>query len=89
MAAQHFVTQQPLSIGPVTETYERMVDAGEVQRDEAQVTLAAKLDALHDSLALLPPVPVGSDKSIASSTTSNSPLPLGRSLVSAQFSLRN
>ncbi|NRP94848.1 AFG1-like ATPase [Marinobacterium sp. xm-g-59] len=88
MAAQHCVTRRPLSIGPVTEAYERMVDAGEVQRDEAQLTLAAKLDALHESLALLPPVPVGSDKSIASSTTSNSPISLGRSLASAQFSLR-
>lgn len=53
----HPVAQRSLSTGPVTAAYERKLDAGAVQRDEAQVALAAKLDALHASLASLPPVP--------------------------------
>ena len=58
MAAQHRVARRSLPTGPVTAAYERKVDAGEVRRDDAQVALAAKLDALHESLTSLPPVPV-------------------------------
>jgi protein AFG1 len=58
MDAQHRVARGPLQTGPVTAAYERKVDAGEVRRDAAQIALAAKLDALHESLGSLPPVPV-------------------------------
>ncbi|WP_242618649.1 cell division protein ZapE [Alteromonas sp. KUL49] len=88
MAAQHPVARQPLQIGPVTAAYERKVDAEEVRRDDAQVTLAAKLDALHESLTLLPPVPVRTDKPSESSTTDNSPLLLARPLASAHSFFR-
>ena len=88
MAAQHRVARRSPSIGPVTAAYERKVDAGEVRRDEAQVALAAKLDALHQSLTSLPPVPVRSEKPTEVSSTSNSPLLMPRSLVSAQSFLR-
>lgn len=50
MAAQHRVARRSLPTGPVTAAYERKVDAEEVRRDDAQVALAAKLDALHESL---------------------------------------
>ncbi|MEY3038360.1 MAG: hypothetical protein RL143_927, partial [Pseudomonadota bacterium] len=58
MTAQHRVAWQTLPTGHVTAAYERKVIAGEVRRDVAQVALAVKLDALHESLASLPPVPV-------------------------------
>ena len=90
MTAQNGVARRSRPIGPVTAAYERLVDAGEVRRDDAQVALAAKLDALHESLTSLPPVPVRTDKPTQSSSTSSSPLllSLARSLASAQSSLR-
>ena len=88
MAAQHRVDRRSPSIGPVTAAYERKVDAGEVRRDEAQVALAAKFDALHQSLTSLPPVPVRSEKPIEGSSTSNSPLLVARSLVTVRSFLR-
>ena len=60
MAAQPRIAQGGFSAGPVTAAYERKVDAGEVQRDEAQAALAAKLDALHESLTSFPPLPARS-----------------------------
>ena len=86
--AQHRVARPCFSTGPVTAAYELKVDAGEVRRDDAQVALAAKFDALHESLASLPPVPVRTDDSTESSYTSSSPLLLARSLASAQSFLR-
>ncbi|MFC4698741.1 cell division protein ZapE [Glaciecola siphonariae] len=88
MTAQHRVTRRSLPAGPVTAAYERKVNAGEVQRDDAQVTLAAKLDALHESLASLPPVPVRIQEPTQSSCTSTSSLLLARSLASAQSFFR-
>ena len=90
MAAQHRVARRSLPTGPVTAAYERKVDAEEVRRDDAQVALAAKLDALHESLTSLPPVPVRTDRPTESSSTSSSPLLLllTRSLASAQSFLR-
>lgn len=90
MTAQHRVARRSLQAGPVTAAYERKVDAGEVRRDEAQIALAAKLDALHESLTSLSPLPVRYDnlpKSSATSRTSLLPL-LTRSLASAHSSLR-
>jgi protein AFG1 len=88
MTAQHRVAQRSLPKGPVTAAYERKVEAGEVQRDYAQVALAAKLDALHESLAALPPVPMCTGHQKEGSTTSSGPRLLGRSLASAQSFLR-
>ena len=56
MVAQHRVTRRRSSTGPVTAAYECKVDAGKVRRDDAQVALAVKFDALHESLTTLPPV---------------------------------
>ena len=86
--AQHRVARRCFSTGPVAAAYELKVNAGEVRRDDAQVALAAKFDALYESLALLPPVPVRTDDPTESSATSNSPLLLARSLASAQSFLR-
>ena len=88
MAAQHHVARRSLPTGPVTTAYERKVDAEEVRRDDAQVALAAKLDALHESLTSLPPVPMRTDRPTESSSRSSSPLLLTRSLASAQSFLR-
>jgi protein AFG1 len=88
MIAQHRVARRCFSTGPVAAAYELKVDAGEVRRDDAQVALAAKFDALHESLASLPPVPVRTDDPTESSCTSSSPLLLSRSLASAQSFLR-
>ena len=90
MIAQHGVARRSFSTGPVAAAYELKVDAGEVRRDDAQVALAAKFDALHESLASLPPVPVRTDDPTQSSCTSSSPLLLllSRSLASAQSFLR-
>jgi protein AFG1 len=90
MIAQHRVARRSFSTGPVAAAYELKVDAGEVRRDDAQVALAAKFDALHESLASLPPVPVRTDDPTESSCTSSSPLLLllSRSLASAQSFLR-
>ena len=90
MIAQHRVARRCFSTGPVAAAYELKVDAGEVRRDDAQVALAAKFDALHESLASLPPVPVRTDDPTQSSCTSSSPLLLllARSLASAQSFLR-
>ena len=90
MIAQHGVARRSFSTGPVAAAYELKVDAGEVRRDDAQVALAAKFDALHESLASLPPVPVRTDDPTESSCTSSSPLLLllSRSLASAQSFLR-
>ena len=84
MTAQHHVAQQALPTGPVTAAYERKVDAGEVQRDDGQVTLAAKLDALHASLTSLPPVPMRINKQTGSRSTSSSSLIQARPLASAR-----
>ncbi|AXT39590.1 cell division protein ZapE [Alteromonas sp. BL110] len=88
MAVQHRVARQSIPTGPVTAAYERKVDAGEVQQDNAQLALAAKLDALYKSLASLPPVPMRTDHQTVDSTTSNGPHLLVRSLASAQSFLR-
>ncbi len=88
MTAQHRVAQRSLPKGPVTAAYERKVEAGEVQRDDAQVALAAKLDALHESLAALPPVPMCTGHPKEGSTTSSGSRLLERSLASAQSFLR-
>ena len=90
MAAQQRVARQSLTRGPVTAAYERKVDAGGVQRVEAQVALAAKLDALHESLTSRPPAPVPIDYSIGNTSTRRSPLLglLTRSWVSGHFTLR-
>lgn len=90
MAAQHRIDRRSLPSGPVTAAYERKVDAGEVRRDDAQLALAAKLDALHESLTSLPLVPVRTNKPRKNSSTSSSPplLLLARSLASAHSSLR-
>ena len=90
MIAQHRVARRCFSTGRVAAAYELKVDAGEVRRDDAQAALAAKFDALHESLASLPPVPVRTDDPTESSCTSSSPLLLllARSLASAQSFLR-
>ena len=88
--AQGHVARRCLSKGPVSAAYELKVNAKEVRRDNAQVSLAAKFDALHDSLALLPPVPVRTNDPAQSSCTSSSSLLLllARSLASAQSFFR-
>ena len=90
MTAKYRVARRSTLTGQVTAAYERKIHAGEVQRDDAQVALAAKLDALHDSLTSLPPIPVRTDKAAGRSSTSSNPLSLlsARSLESAQFFLR-
>jgi protein AFG1 len=90
MIAQQRGAQQCFSTGPVATAYKLKVDAGEVRRDDAQVALAAKFDALHESLASLPPVPVRTDVPTESSCTSSSPLLLllARFQASAQSFLR-
>ncbi len=87
--AQHRVTQPCLSTGPVTAAYQLKVDKGEVQRDDAQMALAAKFDALHDALITLPPVPVRSDEQTRNRFTSSPLLRLlARRLASTQSFLR-
>ena len=88
MAVQHRLAPRSAPTGPVTAAYERKVDAGEVRRDDAQVALAAKLDALHESLTSLLPVPLRTEKLTESSTTNSSSLLLARSLASAQSFFR-
>jgi len=88
--AQHCVARRCFSTGPVTAAYELKVDAGEVRRDDAQVALVAKFDALHESLASLPPIPIRTKDPTESCSTNSSPLSLllSRSLASAQSFLR-
>lgn len=86
MVEKHRVARQCLSTGPVAAAYKLKVDAGEVRRDDAQVALAAKLDALHESLVALPPVPLHTSDPTESSRTSSNPLAL--SMASAQSFLR-
>ena len=88
MMPQHRVARQRFPTGPVSTAYELKVDAGEVRRDDAQVALAAKLDALHQSLASLPPVPVYTDDPTESSRTVSGQLLLIRPLASAWSFLR-
>lgn len=90
MAAQQRLARRSMPSGPVTAAYERKINAGEVRRDNAQVVLAAKLDALHQSLTSLPPVPVRTYKRADSSATSSHPLSLlpARALESAKSSIR-
>ena len=88
LAAQHRVTRRPIQTALVTAAYERKVDAGEVRRDDVQVALAAKLDALHESLTSRPPVPSRTDKSSESSSTGSTPLFLARPLACAHSFLR-
>ena len=83
MAVQHRVAQRSFPTGPVTAAYELKVDAGEVRRDDKQVALAAKLDALHESLTSLPPIPVHTGY-----LTSRGPRLLARPLTSALSFLR-
>ena len=88
LIAKHRVARRSIPTGPVTAAYERKVDAGEVRRDDAQVALAAKFDALYESLASLPPVPVRSDEPTESSLKNTIPRSLARSLAPAQSFLR-
>ena len=90
LIAQHRVARRCFSTGPVSAAYELKVHAGEVRRDDAQVALAAKFDALYEFLASLPPVPVRTDDPTESSGTNKNPLLLllARSLASAQSFLR-
>ncbi|WP_100657844.1 cell division protein ZapE [Alteromonas flava] len=88
MTAKHRVARRYIPTGPVTAAYELKVEAGEMQRDDAQVALAAKLDALHESLASLPPVAVRTENPTESSRTSSSSPVLARPLASAQSFLR-
>ena len=90
ITAQHRVARQCLSTGPVAAAYELKVNAGEVRRDDAQVALAAKFDALYESLTSLPPVPIRTDYPTESSCTSRNPLlPMfARALASAQSFLQ-
>ncbi|WP_231883009.1 hypothetical protein, partial [Oleiphilus sp. HI0132] len=74
MIEKHRVARRSFSTGPVVAAYELKVDAGEVRRDNAQVALAAKLDALHESLVSLPPAPLLTDDPTESSRKSSSPL---------------
>jgi protein AFG1 len=87
-AVQHSVVRRSSPTGPVTVAYESKVDAGELRRDDAQFALAAKLDALHDSLSSLPPVPVGTDQPTEDGSTGSGLSLLARSLKSAQSILR-
>ncbi|TMN86860.1 cell division protein ZapE [Pseudoalteromonas phenolica] len=84
LIAKHRVARRSFSKGLVTEAYELKVDMGEVRRDDAQVALAAKFDALHESLTSLPPV--RSDESANSNFKNSSSLV--RYMVSAQSFLR-
>ena len=88
LIAQQRVARRCLSTGPVSAAYELKVDSGEVRRDEAQVALSAKLDALHESLASLPPVPVRTNYSTKSSYAGSGSLLLARPLASAHSFLR-
>jgi protein AFG1 len=88
MTAKHRVARRSILTGPVSAAYERKINAGEVQRDDAQVALAAKFDALYVSLASLPPVPVRIEEPTESSCTSSGSLSLARSLTSVQSFLR-
>ncbi|MEW9798885.1 cell division protein ZapE [Alteromonas sp. CYL-A6] len=88
MTAQHLVARRSITTGPVTAAYELKVEAGEVQRDDAQVALAAKFDVLHESLASLPPAAVRTENPTKSSRTSSSSRLLARPLASAQSFLR-
>ena len=87
-AVQHSVVQRSSPTGPVTVAYERKVDAGEVRRDDTQFALAAKLDALHESLYSLPPAPVRTDQPTEDGSTGSGLMLLARSLKSAQSILR-
>ena len=88
LIAKHRVARRCFLTGPVTAAYALKVDAGEVRQDDAQVALAAKFDALHESLTSLPPV--RSDEPTESSFNNSSPLLrlLALPLVSAQSFLR-
>jgi protein AFG1 len=88
LIAKHRVARRCFLTGPVTAAYELKVNAGEVRQDDAQVALAAKFDALHESLTSLPPV--RSDEPTESSFKNRSPLLrlLALPLVSAQSFLR-
>ncbi|WP_371195455.1 cell division protein ZapE [Glaciecola sp. SC05] len=88
MIGEHRVARRSFSTGPVAAAYKLKVDAGEVRRDNAQIALAAKFDALHESLASLPPVPVRADDPTQSNCKSSSPLLLARPMASAQSLLR-
>jgi len=88
MIDKHCVPRRRFSTGLVAAAYKLKVDAGEVRRDDAQVALAAKLDALHESLVSLPPVPLLTDDPTASSRTNSSLLLLVRFMASAQSFLR-
>ena len=88
MAAQDRVARRSLPTGPVTAAYEIKVDAGRVRRDDVQVALAVKLDALHESLTSLPPIPVRTENLTKNSYRNSGPLLLPKSLASARSFLR-
>jgi protein AFG1 len=88
MIEKHRVARRCFSTGLVSAAYEVKVDEGEVRRDDAQVALAAKLDALHESIVSLPPVPLLTDEPTESNRTSSSPMLLTRSMASAQSFFR-
>jgi len=88
MTAQHPVARRFFPTGPVTAAYERLVDAGEVRRDDEQVALAEKLDALHESLTSLPAVPVRTEEPTESRVTSSGRPLVARSMACARSFLR-
>ena len=88
MIEKHRVARRCFSTGLVSAAYEVKVDEGEVRRDDAQVALAAKLDALHESIVSLPPVPLLTDEPTESNRKSSSPMLLARSMASAQSFFR-
>lgn len=91
LIAKHRVDRRCFSTGPVTAAYELKVDAGEVRRDDAQVALVAKFDALHESIASLPPVPIRTNYPTESNSASSIPLllSLSRSKARIRSFLRN
>ncbi|WP_199671176.1 cell division protein ZapE [Salinibius halmophilus] len=88
MIDKHRVAQRCCSTGPVAAAYERMVATGAVQKDGAQVSLAAKLDALHESIVLLPPVPLLTNNPTEGNRKSSRLLFLARAMASAESFLR-
>ena len=86
LKARDRVARRCISTGPVTTAYELKVGKGEVRRDDAQIALAAKFDALHESLYSLPPV--RSNEATESRFKNSRLRSLARPLLSAQSSLR-
>jgi protein AFG1 len=74
LIAKHRVARRCFSTGPVTKAYELKVNAGEVRRDDAQLALVAKFDALNESIASLPKVFIHSKYPTQSNSANSSPL---------------